>query len=1098
TTSNVFISFFGSKSTELNKNLYDYSKKLFRRGACDSFILFLPNDLGNIESITIWHDFSGTRPDWNVASIHVTDLTNSRIDDFIINDWIPSFGILERNVKISSIKEVESFNRNHIISGSMSNNHIWLSCIYKSAESTYTRVQRFTTCLILLLLTMMTTILFYKADENLNVQVIRLGSIVMSVTQIYVGIVSSAIIFPISLVIVALFSYSRNSPQKHSFLYTTFLSDLNVISKYIKGEMNYENALKNLKRKVNIKSKFKNAVKRIHSIQALSKNSLTKMKINQDNSIDTSIDQQIPSHSDISIDTGKRNDNINSSHLTIATNNSKSSNLNRSNSDSRKSFPISKAYKKIKSEFKKKRLMSKSSKNDDTASEHSRTLSGHSKYTTSEANAQMDQLTPPNTSTNSFIKYEEIGFSFDSNVHHDNITTQDYDKSLFFHKSTSFSLPWGFTVFAYFLALVCAGVSFWLTVEVAGVFGREKSIQWLFSFLFSFTESFLFSQPLKVMFLFYLYAILFYKLDKSTYKKRTHIRGTGRRIVTSNWIENCMNNLKKNIEHQNCQLQSYNRFLLYNKIDPDTRKSNIILSIKNRSKNKKMDNILKQLILYLFYLFILTTLTFSIRGDNEFDFQTAVNQLYLNDVGKTQFHSIVSSTEFMEWINTGLLPNLFNHKYNSYNHRFEKENLNQNYFLGPLRLRQLRVKSEIGINHYTKQEEWMNPEYQSFNVDKTHYYNGWKEHNNDSTYCDHYCYREYDNHFLETSFNFFYNLNLGGYTIDINENTLNKSIDVINKLMDNRWIDFQTRIVFVEFVIFNPSINQYALSSQFVKFTSIGGILPSFKLYTFRLNYYSGANAIAIILLEGLMLVFITYYTVKIIIQIYKERLAFWKILANWWDLINIILIYLLIAISIVKFIISNDKSYTFGKNTYRFHDFMAIILMNKMASIQIELSTCRKNHKIYFNCEKRKVNVFYLTMLDVIGKSVSVLTIILLFFSAFGILLYSMIVALGNPAFKDFTSACYTLFSHTLGKMSSGTDESGITSTSLSLLIIVFSLITVFIIYNLYITILLIAFEAKKNIKLDDDLEIISYVYSIIKDTISGLLPFLDNEEDA
>ena len=50
--------------------------------------------------------------------------------------------------------------------------------------------------------------------------------------------------------------------------------------------------------------------------------------------------------------------------------------------------------------------------------------------------------------------------------------------------------------FAFCFATV--GVAFWATVEIAGVFGREKSLEWLISFFFSAFESIFISQPFKV------------------------------------------------------------------------------------------------------------------------------------------------------------------------------------------------------------------------------------------------------------------------------------------------------------------------------------------------------------------------------------------------------------------------------------------------------------------------------------------------------------------------------------------------------------------------------------------------------------------------
>ncbi len=59
-------------------------------------------------------------------------------------------------------------------------------------------------------------------------------------------------------------------------------------------------------------------------------------------------------------------------------------------------------------------------------------------------------------------------------------------------------LPWWCIYIGYFLALWVVGVAFWLTVEVAGVFGLEKSKKWLTSFTVAIVESIFLSQPIKV------------------------------------------------------------------------------------------------------------------------------------------------------------------------------------------------------------------------------------------------------------------------------------------------------------------------------------------------------------------------------------------------------------------------------------------------------------------------------------------------------------------------------------------------------------------------------------------------------------------------
>ncbi len=69
-------------------------------------------------------------------------------------------------------------------------------------------------------------------------------------------------------------------------------------------------------------------------------------------------------------------------------------------------------------------------------------------------------------------------------------------------------LPWWSIYIGYVVALWIVGVAFWLTVEVAGVFGLQKSKKWLTSFTIAIVESIFFSQPIKVLFYVTYYIII--------------------------------------------------------------------------------------------------------------------------------------------------------------------------------------------------------------------------------------------------------------------------------------------------------------------------------------------------------------------------------------------------------------------------------------------------------------------------------------------------------------------------------------------------------------------------------------------------------------
>ena len=64
-----------------------------------------------------------------------------------------------------------------------------------------------------------------------------------------------------------------------------------------------------------------------------------------------------------------------------------------------------------------------------------------------------------------------------------------------------FMLPWWFMFITYGFCLAIVAVSFWLCVEVAGVFGAQKASEWLVAFVYSVVQSIFLLQPLKVVIL---------------------------------------------------------------------------------------------------------------------------------------------------------------------------------------------------------------------------------------------------------------------------------------------------------------------------------------------------------------------------------------------------------------------------------------------------------------------------------------------------------------------------------------------------------------------------------------------------------------------
>ena len=78
-------------------------------------------------------------------------------------------------------------------------------------------------------------------------------------------------------------------------------------------------------------------------------------------------------------------------------------------------------------------------------------------------------------------------------------------------------------------------------------------------------------------------------------------------------------------------------------------------------------------------------------------------------------------------------------------------------------------------------------------------------------------------------------------------------------LKEMNWIDRQTRVIFVEFSVYNPNINLVMVSTILIEFLSSGTILTSFQFDP--LNLFNESNGITFITFcEILLLVFFFYY----------------------------------------------------------------------------------------------------------------------------------------------------------------------------------------------------------------------------------------------
>lgn len=119
--------------------------------------------------------------------------------------------MVERIIPVTSHQALTSYDQ--LISEharfNATENHLWLSMVIRPQQSTFTRVQRLTCAYALLFLTMITSCMFFKSDEEVRPNQVSIGIIKFSLTTLYVSFISILIATVPIFIVTFIFKKSR-------------------------------------------------------------------------------------------------------------------------------------------------------------------------------------------------------------------------------------------------------------------------------------------------------------------------------------------------------------------------------------------------------------------------------------------------------------------------------------------------------------------------------------------------------------------------------------------------------------------------------------------------------------------------------------------------------------------------------------------------------------------------------------------------------------------------------------------------------------------------------------------------------------------------
>ncbi|CAC5383759.1 PKD1L2 [Mytilus coruscus] len=202
--------------------LDDETHRGFDAGSIRKFVMSVPKPINDPTVVKIWHDNSGqgNSASWYLNKIILEDVQTGGRYMFICDQWLSldhDDGCIDCAIPVSDEldKHKFSFLFNEKTRQNTTDNHLWLSVAIRPEDSNFTRIERLACCLTLLFLTMISNAMFYGQNTGGRFSI---GPITLSLSGIYISLISAIIVAPPIFLVTYMFRSSRpysTNEKKH-------------------------------------------------------------------------------------------------------------------------------------------------------------------------------------------------------------------------------------------------------------------------------------------------------------------------------------------------------------------------------------------------------------------------------------------------------------------------------------------------------------------------------------------------------------------------------------------------------------------------------------------------------------------------------------------------------------------------------------------------------------------------------------------------------------------------------------------------------------------------------------------------------------------
>ncbi|XP_041363560.1 polycystic kidney disease protein 1-like 2 [Gigantopelta aegis] len=605
--------------------------------------------------------------------------------------------------------------------------------------------------------------------------------------------------------------------------------------------------------------------------------------------------------------------------------------------------------------------------------------------------------------------------------------------------------------------------------------GKDISEEWLATFFLSFFESMFILYPFKILILSIIFAIILknIKVVQPTIFDLDHIKA---------------------MNAKNGKPTETRRRLDYK--HPFSR-SQIKAAITKCKQKSKIQKAISEFLVTVFLLVLLCTICYSNRDPHSFLLRTNLeNQLISPTKPLIKLSQVHSVRHYYHWLNYTVMDAMFPEE--NYNKevlgsqdRLLMSDLN-NFRIGAPRLRLVRQRKTSCSLPYVGIVKCI-PRYSLTTADTRDYCEGW----NSTKPCD-----EDEGLKLSSaawsfvpawkiwgipitgSFNVYGG---GGYIaeLDISRPVAKKSIA---ELIETRWIDRQTRAVFLEFTVYSTNLNMFAYISLLSEFPETGSLLHYKNIFTFRSLQLTGTLGTFTIFCEILFLITTVIWAVVIGLRFLKERWTFFNQFWNIAELGTVGLSFCAIALYFYRLRFTTEALTKFRENTRKFVNFYHIAVWDSIfiyvVAIILAIVTVRLIKVMAYSKFTHTVFIVLKQSSKTLPGFFFYIILTLLVFAVFGTLFFGAYA----KEYKDIITCLESLFSGVLG-------HTGFTKMNIPaesnwfgfIYFVTFIIIVTFTLANIFMSILLDTMDLLQSDKNGElDLELTTFLWHSAKEIIT------------